>query len=515
VKEIVAYARQRYITVIPEIEMPGHALAALAAYPQFSCTGGPFDVAKGWGVFDDVYCAGNDSTLAFLKDVLSEVLTLFPSKYIHIGGDECPKTRWKTCAKCQNRMKTEGLKDEHELQSWFVQHMEKWLNARGRSIIGWDEILEGGLAPGATVMSWRGIEGGVAAAKSGHDAIMTPGSHCYLDHYQSDPETEPVAIGGFTTLQKAYSYEPIPAELSETEAQRILGAQGNVWTEYMERADYVEYMAYPRAIALAEVTWSPKALRNWPDFATRMLTHFIRLDMLGSTYSRAFYDVSAAYDTGKVSLRAALPLLEIRYTLDGSEPDKKSALYLEPFAIEKSVTIKAAAFYQGKKQGATLSTNINLHKASGKPYTLSKQPVQYTGGETYALTNGATGGARSWGKWVGLAGYDLDPVIDLGKSVAIDSITTHFMNAKASWIYPPRSLEVWLSEDGKNFSAAGRQELDADALQGVSVETLRIATPGARGRYLKVLAKNYGPIPAGAAGEGNGAWLFLDEIIAY
>lgn len=515
VKEIVQYAKERFVTIIPEIELPGHSLAALSAYPELGCTGGPYEAATKWGVFEDVYCAGNDEVFRFLEGVLTEVCALFPGEYIHIGGDECPKERWKSCAKCQKRIQEEGLKDEHELQSYFIRRVQNILAKQGRKIIGWDEILEGGLAPGATVMSWRGIEGGVAAAKSGHNAIMTPGSHCYLDHYQSDPETEPIAISGFTTLQKTYSYEPIPAELSETEAQYILGAQGNVWTEYMERADYVEYMAYPRAIALAEVTWSPRDLRNWEDFATRMLTHFTRLDMLGSTYSRAFYDVSAAYDTGKVSLRAALPLLEIRYTLDGSEPDKKSDLYLEPFAIEKSANIKAAAFYQGKKQGATLSTNINLHKASGRPYTLSKQPVQYTGGETYALTNGATGGARSWGKWVGLAGDDLDPLIDLGQTITIDSITTHFMNAKASWIYPPRSLEVWTSEDGKKFASAARLDIDADALQGVSVETVRIATPGARGRYLKVLAKNYGPIPPGAAGEGNGAWLFLDEIMAH
>ncbi|MEZ4806907.1 MAG: beta-N-acetylhexosaminidase [Flavobacteriales bacterium] len=233
IREVVAYAAARHINVVPEIEMPGHALAALAAYPQVGCTGGPYAVNRGWGVFEDVFCAGNDSTFSLLEDVLTEVMELFPSPYIHIGGDECPKERWKECPKCQARMKAEGLKDEHELQSWFIQRIERFVNAKGRKIIGWDEILEGGLAPNAAVMSWRGTEGGVAAAKSGHYAVMSPGSHCYFDHYQGDPANEPLAFGGYTTVQKVYSYEPIPAELNAEEAKYILGAQGNLWTEYI------------------------------------------------------------------------------------------------------------------------------------------------------------------------------------------------------------------------------------------------------------------------------------------
>jgi len=284
VKDIVEYARQRYIAVIPEIEMPGHSLAALTAYPQLSCNGGPFSVAKGWGVFDDVYCAGNDSTLAFLKDVLSEVLTLFPSKYIHIGGDECPKTRWKTCPKCQNRIKTEGLKDEHELQSWFMQHMEKWLNTRGRSIIGWDEILEGGLAPNATVMSWRGTEGAEAAAKQGHNAIMTPGKPCYFDHYQSKDSTEPIAIGGFNSLEMVYKFQPISKGIDSSLRHFVLGAQGNVWTEYMESEAHVEYMVWPRAAALSEVFLTGHG-GNFDNFKNRLPADMQRLKAIGVNYA--------------------------------------------------------------------------------------------------------------------------------------------------------------------------------------------------------------------------------------
>jgi hexosaminidase len=230
IKEVVAYAKQRHITVVPEIEMPGHAVAALAAYPQYSCTGGPFEVEKQWGVLDDVFCP-KEETFTFLQNILTEVIALFPSEYIHIGGDECPKTRWKSCAHCQNLMKEKGLKDEHELQSYFIQRIEKFVNAKGRKIIGWDEILEGGLAPNAAVMSWRGTEGGIAAAKQQHYVVMSPGSHCYFDHYQGDPKNEPLAIGGYTPVEKVYSFNPTPKELSAAEAKYILGAQANVWAE--------------------------------------------------------------------------------------------------------------------------------------------------------------------------------------------------------------------------------------------------------------------------------------------
>ncbi len=286
IREVVEYARKRFVTIVPEIEMPGHSSAALAAYPELGCTGGPYKVQERWGIFKDVYCAGNEKTFQFLEDVLSEVVELFPGKYIHIGGDECPKDSWKACPKCQARIKAEGLKDEHELQSYFIQRIEKFLLTKNRYIIGWDEILEGGLAPQATVMSWRGIKGGIAAAKQHHDVIMTPGTHCYFDHYQNDPAVEPLAIGGFTPLQKVYFYEPVPAELNEQEAKYILGAQGNVWTEYMPTGHHVEYMAFPRACALAEVVWTAKGHKNWFDFLSRLQGYYKHLYALGVNYFR-------------------------------------------------------------------------------------------------------------------------------------------------------------------------------------------------------------------------------------
>ena len=289
VREIVEYARKRFITVIPEIEMPGHSVAALAAYPELSCTGGPFEVVTRWGVFDDVYCAGKEETFQFLQDVLDEVIELFPSQYIHIGGDECPKTRWEVCPDCQQRIKDEGLADEHELQSYFIKRIENYLLTKERRIIGWDEILEGGLAPQATVMSWRGIRGGIAAAKMGHDVIMTPSSHLYLDHYQTEPDGEPLAIGGYSPLEWVYSYEPLPEELNEEEQKYILGLQGNLWSEYLKTPEYMEYMAYPRMFAIAETGWTPAANKDFEGFLSRFLYQKPRYDKAGINYFKGEY----------------------------------------------------------------------------------------------------------------------------------------------------------------------------------------------------------------------------------
>jgi hexosaminidase len=273
VKEIVAYATERHVRVVPEIEMPGHAMAALAAYPEYSCTGGPFKVQTGWGVFADVYCAGNDKTFEFLQDVLTEVFELFPSKYIHIGGDESPKSVWEKCPKCQDRIKAEGLKNEHELQSYFIRRAEKFLNENGRSLIGWDEILEGGLAPNATVQSWRGIGGGIASAQQGHDVIMSPTSHCYLDSPYTSLSTE-----------RVYSYEPTPAELKEEQAKHVLGVEGNLWAEWMNTSRDVESKAFPRLSALSEVAWSNKTNRDWTKFRSRLEVQLKRLKRLDVAY---------------------------------------------------------------------------------------------------------------------------------------------------------------------------------------------------------------------------------------
>jgi hexosaminidase len=287
VKEIVKYAADRFITVVPEIEMPGHSCAVLAAYPELGCTGGPYKVLTTWGVHKDVFCAGKEETFLFLQNILDEVCELFPSKYIHIGGDECPKDRWKECPVCQKRIKDNGLKDEHGLQSYFIQRIEKYLNGKGRQIIGWDEILEGGLAPGATVMSWRGISGGIAAAKEKHTVIMSPNSHMYFDHYQSkETDKEPLAIGGFLPLDKVYSYEPIPEELSADEQKFVMGAQANVWTEYIPSTKQAEYMLFPRVCALAEVVWTPKEKKDFTDFSKRMETEYLRLYKYGVNYRK-------------------------------------------------------------------------------------------------------------------------------------------------------------------------------------------------------------------------------------
>ena len=283
VREVVAYARARYIDVIPEIEMPGHATAALAAYPELACTDGPFNVPTTWGIFEDVFCP-KEETFQFLEDVLTEVIALFPSQYIHIGGDEVLKVRWKESELAQEVITREGLADEEELQSYFIKRIEAFLQAQGRRLIGWDEILEGGLAPDATVMSWRGMEGGIEAARQGHDVIMTPTSHTYFDYYQGDPVQEPLAIRGLTPLEKVYGFEPVPETLSAEDAAHILGAQGNVWTEYMATTDYVEYMVFPRMLALAEVVWSPQELRNWEDFVQRLPAQLQHLDTLGVNY---------------------------------------------------------------------------------------------------------------------------------------------------------------------------------------------------------------------------------------
>ena len=361
VKDIVAYAAARQITIIPEIEMPGHSLAAIASYPELSCEPARYQVATRWGIFEPIYCP-SEETFTFLQGVLDEVLSLFPSRYIHIGGDEAPKNMWKKNPVAQHVMKREGLKSEEELQSYFIRRIERFLSQRGRRLIGWDEILEGGLPPAATVMSWRGTAGGIAAAKEGHDVVMTPGSHVYLDHYQGDPAIEPFAIGGFSPLDKVYSYEPVPAELTAEEGRHVLGAQGNVWTEYMKTRDHVLYMAWPRAAALAEVVWTPKEQRDYADFTRRLGEHFRRLDMLGITYrlpdvdglpkdvparrggdvasersrpeaARPDQQVPAGTTSLRLELRSMHPDVAIHYTLDGTEPTSASARARGAFSI--------------------------------------------------------------------------------------------------------------------------------------------------------------------------------------
>ena len=289
VKEVVAYARSRFITIIPEIEMPGHSQAALAAYPQLSCTGGPFEVGRTWGVYKDVYCAGKEETFAFLEDVLSEICDLFPGKYIHIGGDECPKERWEKCPLCQKRIKVEGLKDTKELQSYFIKRIEKFLISKNRRLIGWDEILEGGLAPEATVMSWRGVTGGIEAAKQNHDVIMSPNQYAYFDYYQCEPEGQPLAIGGYLPLENVYSFDPQFQELNSEQQKHILGVQGNLWTEYIPTPEQMEYMAYPRMFAMSETGWTQGSKKDFDEFIARIAVQRQRYDRIGINYFKGEY----------------------------------------------------------------------------------------------------------------------------------------------------------------------------------------------------------------------------------
>ncbi len=407
IKDIVAYAEARFVTVIPEIELPGHSQAAIAAYPELGCTGEQVEVAKKGGVFENIYCS-KDETFAFLEDVFDEVLELFPSEYIHIGGDEAPKTHWKNCDDCQALIKREGLKDEHELQSYFISRIEKYLNSKGRQIIGWDEILEGGLAPNATVMSWRGFDGAIEAAKQHHNVILTPGSHCYFDHYQSENKDEPLAIGGFLPLEKVYSLNPIPEELTEEEARYVLGAQGNVWTEYMPTSQKVEYMVFPRILALSEVVWSNPEQKNYKDFISRVENFHKRLDALDINYANHLFEIEGklvstdnkvAYQM-ETSSKGKL----IRFTTDGSEPTINSEIYNKPISITESVNIKARVFDAEEKLGTTFSQEINLHKAVGVTITINKElNNSYPGSGAAGLINGISGSDSRYGdkEWLG------------------------------------------------------------------------------------------------------------------
>ena len=516
IKEVVAYATQRHITIVPEIEMPGHAVAALAAYPEYSCTGGPFEVAKLWGVLDDVFCP-KEETFTFLEDILSEVIALFPSQYIHIGGDECPKTRWKNCPHCQALIKEKGLKDEHELQSYFIQRIEKFVNSKGRKIIGWDEILEGGLAPNAAVMSWRGTEGGIAAAKQKHFVVMTPGSHCYFDYYQGEPKNEPLAIGGYIPVEKVYGFNPTPKELNSEDAKYILGAQANVWSEYMEDGQKVEYMIFPRMLALSEVLWGTSNPANYSDFQNRMIQHFSVLDKKGINYSKAIFQI-----TGKAipspkgegvlfEMKSANESSNIRYTTDKTNPNSNSNSYSNPISITQSQTIKAAYFDGDKQQSNTIEQRFYWNKAMGKKITLLNQPHEnYSNGGAFTLVDGMIGNRSKFGRdWLGFSGKDMNATIDLGKPETINKVILCVLESQGSWIYYPIKIEILLSNDGQNFESV--QQLSLAEIQDVKGEVV-VEVKSKNAQFIKVIATNIGKISEGNPGVGSDAWLFVDEI---
>ncbi len=541
IHDIVEYAEKRYITIVPEIELPGHSSAAIAAFPWLSCfpdqrsalpanmssiasqhNNGKF-VQESWGVFDDVFCAGNDSTFNFLENVLTEVMQLFPGKYIHIGGDECPKSNWKKCPRCQQRMKAEGLKNEEQLQSYFIQRMEGYLNKRGRSIIGWDEILEGGLAQNAIVMSWRGEEGGIEAARQKHEVVMTPGDYVYINRGQSLHE-DSINIGGYLPLHRVYGYEPIPKELSPSEAKYVLGAQANLWTEYINNTSLLEYMVFPRLSALSEVLWSPRNKRNWNSFTNRLPGLFRRLEFYGFNYSKAVYDLadSVYAQNGKLywklrSLSQHPIQAGLNMDLANSSTYKNDSLlplYKGPLQINRSVRAEAVIFDKNNKTKISAMTrHFQFHKAIAKSVKLVPAPAEkYRGnGGNLSLVNGlvAEKGIESE-EWLGWQGKDVQATIDLGKAEKISEVTVHALDQKGSWIHLPTLMEVWGSADGINYKKLGSSNQFAPTQFGMG--TFTITVNAVMTRFVRIKATHAGIIPAGLAGEGNPSWIFIDEI---
>ena len=524
IREIIDYAESRFVTVIPEIEMPGHSQAALAAYPELSCTGGPFEVKTYWGISKEVYCAGKEKTFKFLEDVLSEVIELFPSKYIHIGGDECPKERWENCPDCQKRIKENDLKNEHELQSYFIKRMEKFLNSKGRYIIGWDEILEGGLAPQATVMSWRGTEGGIEAARHGHDVIMTPTSYCYFDYYQGNPDFEPKAIGGYTPLKKVYSFNPVPSVLSAKEAKHILGAQGNVWTEYIKDPDQVEYMAIPRMAALAEVVWSSQKQLEWSDFLNRMEYQFKRYKKLNINYAESAlnaYPISEADTLNNIltiNFETELIQPEIRYTLDGSNPDMLSPKYTAPFQLDKTTLVKSGIYKNGVLRGDFIERLFHVHKAVARPIILKNEyDKEFSRSETDKryLIDGVKGTVNFRnGLWTAFETDDAQIIIDLGSVMPVHRISTGFLVSTGSRIFLPASVSYLISEDQNTFTPVAEKKYSISQNHiRTDIKNFTREFDDVRARYVKIIARNIRTCPSWHFASGNPALLLVDEII--
>ncbi|WP_163325749.1 glycoside hydrolase family 20 protein [Draconibacterium mangrovi] len=519
---IVEYARKKHVTVIPEIEMPAHVMSALAAYPEFSCTGEYQPVPPGgvWPI-THIFCAGKEETFNFLEDVLTEVMGLFPSTYIHIGGDEATKTEWEKCELCQKRMTDEGLKDEHELQAYFIKRIEKFLNKNGRQLIGWDEILEGGLDPTATIMSWRGSDPGIRAAKAGHDVVMSPTSHCYFDYYQGDPSLEPKAFGGNITLKKVYNYEPVPSELSTEEAKHIIGAQANIWTEYMPNGRHVEYMIMPRMSALSEVLWSPKDAKDWGDFSKRMESQYKRFDKLGINYATSAFQVSAkpeldpANKSIKIELSTEAYDPTIYYTTDGSKPTANSKKYTQPFSISKSGTVKAVVIQDGELKTEPLATDFFIHKAIAcKVDQKFPNSKSYESTGEYALVNGIKGTRNhADGNWKGFVGNDFVGTVDLGEETEFNAVKVGVLQNIGAWIFYPSQMIVEGSIDGKTFKKIGSIKNKVSISDGERQIQELVVNKKASGRYLRVTVKNLGECPKGHAGAGDPAWLFVDEII--
>ena len=519
IREIVRYAADRFITVIPEIEMPGHSSAALACYPELSCgLGKTYVVRDYYDVFDEVYCP-KEHTFRFLEDVLTEVIDLFPSHYIHIGGDECPKKAWKKCSHCQALMKQLNLPDESALQSWFIHRIEKFVNSRGRDIIGWDEILEGGLAPRVTVMSWRGEAGGIEAARQQHSVIMTPGEYCYFDFYQEDPEEAPLAIGGYLPLDKVYSYNPLPGELTAEEQKYIIGVQANIWGEYIQTPDYFEYMTFPRLIAMSEVQWTQPERKDFASFARRLDREFERLGYRGVNACRHFYNVlieggwKEEKKNFEVDLHTLCPDADIRYAIGDSVITPSSARYEHPIVLTEEATVYAQAFRQGKPLGNVTRRTFAVNKATGCRYACTPTAEwEYTQEDT-GLTDGVRGYAKNLRCW-GRLGQDTARVtLTLHQTDTLQEVRFASVWRPANELWPPRAVRVSVSTDGQQFTTVGEQALtyDFSPTEGTRYPVTIHFSP-VKAAYLQVEWLPTERCPKGYFNEGNPCKLAIDEL---
>lgn len=525
-REIVKYAKERYITVIPEIDLPGHMLAALASYPELGCTGGPYEVATRWGIFDDVLCIGNPKSLEFLKDVFTEIMDIFPSTYIHIGGDEAPRTQWKTCPKCQALIKDKGLKAdrnhtaEDKLQSYCMTEIEKFLNSKGRKIIGWDEILEGDVAPNATVMSWRGVSGGIKAAQMGHDVIMTPNTYAYFDYYQTaDTRNEPLAIGGYLPVEKVYEMEPVPASFTAEQKKHILGAQANVWTEYIPTTRQVEYMVLPRMAALAEVQWTQPEKKDYKDFSTRLVRLMHVYDQYGWNAAKHIFNIKADFspDTHKKAIIATLNTIDdapIYYTLDGSQPNSSSLRYSVPVALTQTTDFKAVAI-RANGMSKEVNRTITFNKATLHPIELAYPPSEkYKFKGAVTLVDGMQGNdSYATGQWLGFVNHDLEATIDLGEGTEISKVKTDAIVDMSAWIMGITELTISASPDKKEFQEIASKEFPTETdIAKKEVAEYELAFSPIKTRYVKIAIKRSPALPKGHNGAGTSPYMFIDEI---
>lgn len=526
-RDVIDYAAKRHITIIPEVDLPGHMQAALTAYPELGCTGGPYEVRTIWGVSQDVLCVGNDFTLQFVKDVLSEVADIFPSEYIHIGGDECPKVRWEKCPKCQERIKSLGLKSdakhtkEQRLQSYMIQEAAKYLKEKGKRIIGWTEILEGGLVPDATLMSWIGESGGIEAAHQHHDVIMTPNTYLYFDYYQSKKvEDEPLAIGGYLPIEKTYNYEPMPKELTEEEQQYIKGVQANLWTEYIPVFSQVQYMVLPRLGAAAEVQWTDPSKKDYKDFLRRV-PHLVAVyDCYGWNYATHVYDVNVDMkaDTVNHVLNVQLSTMAddpIYYTLDGQDPTEKSLKYTKPFTIDQSVVLKTMAVHPDRTSKISVDT-IRFNKATLKPVVLLQpNESRFSPDGPVVLVDGRNGNhSFDTGAWLTVAGNDLEAVINMQAETILSSASVHVYVRKDAWLFDARGFSVSVSSDNKNYKEVASQEykqMQESDSDGIIEHELSFDP--CKATYVKIKVISEKSMPDWHWDAGKVPFLLVDEII--